>query len=346
MLGPGSSVAIIGAGQIGYATAMAFIDRGWSVTVYARTAPSWPLGTSKLRRGLIDKALKWRPFDAAFRQHDASENPAPNADLVLDTIAFDAADVERYDPNRVGRLIAISSASVYCDQKGRTLDEAAQNGFPEFGGAVSENQSTVAPGPETYSTRKIRMEQRAAKLFGDRATILRPCAIYGEWSRHPREWWFIKRLLDGRSQIPLIHGGLSQFQTTSVEDIAYFAVDAAEQSLGGVYNVADEGCPTVAEIGEILSDPFDNPPELVPLDGAGLVGRTPWSVAKPFSISNARMVAAGYDLPSTYGSGAPQAARWLRELNPADWQTAFPQLAAYPWDLFDYDTEDSFLKGR
>ena len=343
MAGPGSSVAIIGAGQIGHAAAMAFIDRGWNVTVYARTAPTWPLGASKQGSGLIDKTLKWRPFDAAFRPHDVSKDPAPNADVVLDTIAFDAADVERYDPDSIDRLIVISSSSVYCDDQGRTLDEAAQNGFPGFRGAVSEDQSTVAPGPDTYSTRKIRMEQRAAELFGNRATILRPCAIYGRWSRHPREWWFVKRLLDGRPQIPLIHGGQSQFQTTDVDDIAYFAVDAAEQSLGGVYNIADEGCPTVAEIGEILSDPFDDPPELVSLDGAGLVGRTPWSVAKPFIISNARLVATGYDMPSTYGSGVPTAALWLRELNPDDWRKAFPQLAAYPWDLFNYAAEDELL---
>lgn len=321
------SVAIVGAGQIGFAAAFAFRDRGWDVCVYARSKPQWH-----------DRLL------FRFKPHTLGNDSAPAADVVLDTIAFDAEDIERYDPETVGRLIVISSASVYRDDEGRTLDEAAQNGFPDFSGPITEEQATVAPGPDTYSTRKVRMENKALELFGDRATILRPCAIYGPWSRHPREWWFVKRMLDERRRIPLIHGGRSQFQTTDVNDIAYFAVDVAEQGLSGIYNVADEGCPTVVEIGEVLGWGFDNPPELALVEASGLLGRTPWSVEKPFTVSNTKMIAAGYDLPSTYGSGVLMAGEWLRDFPPADWRASFPQLAAYPWDLFDYAAEDAYLE--
>lgn len=43
------------------------------------------------------------------------------------------------------------------------------------------------------------------------------------------------------------------------------------------------------------------------------------------------------------GSDPWGSSEWLADLNPADWRAAFPQLAAYPWDLFDYDAEDRFL---
>lgn len=321
------SVAIIGAGQIGYAAAWAFGGRGWDVTIHARTKPAW-----------FDRILY------KFEAYTAGKAAAPAADVVVDTIAFDAKDVAPYDPDRVGRLIAISSASVYRDTNGRTLDEAAQNGFPEFDGPITENQPTVAPGPETYSTRKVRMENKAAQLFGDRATILRPCAIFGEHTRHPREWWFVKRLIDGRTRIPLIYEGASQFQPTDAEDIGDFALHVSESGLGGVFNIATEDCPTVLEMGRTLANFFfDFDPEFKMIDEPGLIGRTPWSVPKPFRVSGQRMIDSGYDEPSTFGSGMFVAATWLKDLNPTDWRAAFPQLAAYPWELFDYEAEDRFF---
>ena len=322
------TVAIIGAGQIGGNAAWIFGDSGhWDVR--------W------LSRGL-KKGAHPHGVNVIKERYVKGEHPAPEADVVIDTIAFDEDDVARYDPENVGRLIVISSASVYCDDEGRTLDEAAQNGWPEFGGPVTEAQSTVAPGPETYSTRKIRMENKALEMFGGRATILRPCAIYGV-GKHPREWWFVKRMIDGRKRIPLAHRGRSQFQTTNAEDIAYFAREAAEQEFGGIYNIADNECPTVLEIGQAIASSLEYSGGFVPLEESGVVGRTPWSVAKPFTVSNATMKRDAYYPPSTYVDSVDWVAKRLRAANPADWRTAFPQLAAYPWDLFDYEAEDRFF---
>jgi len=40
--------------------------------------------------------------------------------------------------NSVGALVIVSSSSVYRDDAGRTLDEAAQNGFPELPDPIAE----------------------------------------------------------------------------------------------------------------------------------------------------------------------------------------------------------------
>ena len=111
-------------------------------------------------------------------------------------------------------MIAISSASVYADDAGRTLDEAAETGFPQLPVPTLEPQRTVEPGPQTYSTRKAAME--CALLEDDRlrATIMRPCAIYGPGAALAREWFFVKRALDavrrrhahGRTRAPLPTG--------------------------------------------------------------------------------------------------------------------------------------------
>ncbi|MEO0590271.1 MAG: reductase [Pseudomonadota bacterium] len=328
------SIAIIGAGQIGLEVALSAFAAGWRITICSRTRPAWS-----------EFYDEWRPYTAP-------EDEPVQADFVVDTIAFDAADIERYDPKAIERLIVISSASVYRDAQGRTLDEATANGWPEFGGPIREDNPTVAPGPETYSTRKMRMERAAQDRFGERATLLRPCAIYGRHSRHPREWWFVKRLLDGRTRIPLTLGGRSRFQTTWAHTIGLAATQAFEQELGGVYNVADRDAPNVLEIGEAILEAMRDHPQckearFEPIEDAGLIGRTPWSVGQPMVVSGAKLesaVAERFDgMSELYARAVQPTVRWLCECNPAHWRTAFPQLAAYPWDLFDYATEDRFF---
>ncbi|MEM9087018.1 MAG: reductase [Pseudomonadota bacterium] len=329
------SVAIIGAGQIGLAAEYEFAFEGWDVTLYARTRPA---------RGLSRRTT--------FVEYIVGEDRPPRADVVLDTIAFDESDIARYDPKEIDHLIVISSASVYCDARGRTLDEAAHKGFPEFDGAIGEENPRVSPGPATYSTRKVRMENKAQELFGDRATILRPCAIYGIDSRHPREWWFVKRLLDGRERIPLANQGLSCFHTTSVREIAQFAENAATLRWEGAFNLGAEAPPILLDIGQAIADILKIDTQFIPIKGfpEDSVGRSPWSVPKPFTVSISKALAFEDGYPALrcvgelYG-GIPleNTIHWLAELNPADWRAAFPQLAAYPYDLFDYEAEDRFF---
>ncbi|MEM7666613.1 MAG: reductase [Pseudomonadota bacterium] len=324
------SVAIIGAGQIGFAAARVFLAKGWNVRVLARSRP------------------QWLAPEMRFESYNLGETTVPQADVVLDSIAFDAEDAARYDPEAVGRLIVVSSASVYCDGEGRTLDEAAQNGFPEFDGPIAEDQTTIAHGPDTYSTRKVRMENTARELFGDRATILRPCAIYGPHCRHPREWWFAKRLIDGRTQIPLALNGESRFQTSAADAIGRFAEFASDRGLGGVYNIADADAPCVLEIGHTIAEIWGADAQFVPVDGYpdGAVGRTPWSVPAPYLVSNEKARAAGFEGSERYAESANEAILALKNDPPQDWRAAFPQLAAYPWDMFDYEAEDRFFDER
>ena len=319
------SVAIIGAGQIGFAAVSQFLLQGWAVSVCARNRPNWPME------------------GATFHSYDKLHDAPPQADVVIDTIAFDADDVERYDPGAIGRLIVVSSASVYCDDQGRTLDEAAEQGFPDFGGPIDEGQPITEAGPQNYSTRKVRMENAVQNLFGDRATILRPCAIHGLHSRHPREWWFVKRMLDGRQRIPLMYNGASQFQPTSATLIGRFSQHAAKHNIGGIFNLADGNCPNVLEIGQTIANILQAKPQLVPIEADEHIGRTPWSTQLPFVLGGHKTDACGFDRAPDYACDVEKAVLWLRDLNQADWKAAFPVFAAYPFDPFDYEAEDRLL---
>jgi nucleoside-diphosphate-sugar epimerase len=174
-------------------------------------------------------------------------------------------------------------------------------------------------------------------------TILRPCAIHGSESKHAREWWFVKRLLDGRAAIPLAYRGRSRFQTTSVAAIADAVLRAEAGNLPAVANVSDADSPTVAEIGRAIMDIMDVRAELIGLPDAPAyppkLGATPWSIPLPMIVSGA--ATAG----TAYAQSVEPAVRWLVEHVERDnWRARLPQLAAYSNDHFDYEADERALQ--
>lgn len=167
------ALIIGGTGQIGRAVAVELLDRGWRVTLAARGGRGRP--EALLRRGATLIPLDRDQPDAL------SEAIGGGADAVIDTIAF--TDVHARQllalQEDVGAFVVISSSSVYHDGQGRTLDEAHETGFPQFTGPIAETQPTVAPGPDTYSTRKVAVERTLLDQAKCPVAILRPGAVHG-----------------------------------------------------------------------------------------------------------------------------------------------------------------------
>lgn len=316
-----------GDGQIGRALSSHLVLRGWDVTCATRS-----------RRNAIDGA---RCVIADASNGEAiREALSPHCDLLISAVAFDENDAKVLSDisHSVGRLVAISSASVYRDEFGRTLDEAGDSGFPAFKGPIEVTHPTVDPAPETYSTRKIAMERTLLGRCRCPVTILRPCAIHGAYSRHAREWWFVKRILDNRSHVPLAYGGRSRFQTTSTQAIATAVLRSLADESTNIWNVVDADSPTVAEIGATIAKHFGvrlsmwTPTET---DQAPSLGRTPWSIPLDVIPVNSGPIHA------TYAETVGPALDWLASAVPVvGWEKHLPQLAAYPLDLFDYAAED------
>jgi nucleoside-diphosphate-sugar epimerase len=325
-----SAVILGGTGQIGLATARRLLGEAWDVTVVSRQTAAVPRGCRHIEADARDTAR-------------LSALVGSDTDLLLSCVAFDAADagcLVRIG-RRAGRIVAISSASVYRDEEGRTLDEAGECGFPAFPVPLTEQSPTVTAGPETYSTRKIAMENALLEQASCPVTILRPCAIHGPDSRHAREWWFVKRLLDGRTTIPLAYAGRSRFQTTSTTAIANAVLRAREGSLPPVANVSDADSPTVADIGRAIMDIMGVRAELVGLPDVPSyppkLGATPWSIPRP-------MVCAGA-AEAIYAQAVEPAVRWLVDnIRRDDWREQLPQLAAYPDSYFDYRADEQALR--
>lgn len=322
-----------GTGQIGHAVANRLLAEGWHVTLGSRS-PSVPTGSQEnLRHVEVD-----RNKDGAI-----ARALGDGADLLLDCIAFDSSDAKQLIEvqHNVGKICAISSASVYRDDAGLTLDEARVNGFPELPVPITTAQPTIDPGDATYSTRKVAMEHTLLDHCRVPVSILRACAIYGPHCSHAREWYFVKRLLDGRRKIPVAYEGKSQFQTSSAESVAAAVFAFASKPTARIMNVADPIAPTVAEIGNAIMLAMGISAEIIGLPDRGYpprAGITPWSIPKPFVVAPSE----DYESAGSYEELVAPSVRWLIEATrDRPWKEVLPALAAYPFDLFDYEADDN-----
>ncbi|TDT39139.1 nucleoside-diphosphate-sugar epimerase [Streptomyces sp. BK208] len=337
---------VVGAtGQIGRAAVDALARDGWEVTAVSRGGERdarWPAEVRVAR---------------ADREDDAALSAAvgEGCDVLVDMVAYGEPHARQLVSlaGRVGSAVAISSVSVYEDDKGRGFDTQAEpGGFPEYPVPVPETQRTVPPGDTSYSTRKVALE-RELLAAGDRlpVTLLRAGAIHGPHCRSPRELYFVKRNLDGRRRRVLAYGGASRFHPASVRNIAELIRLAAARPGTRVLNAVDPDAPTVAEIAaaidavmgvEVRDVLVDGPP---PVDG---VGETPWSTPSPVVCDmSAAREQLGYRPVVRYAESLPETVAFLEErLAGRDWREAYPRMFTTYGDLFDYAAEDAWLAGR
>jgi nucleoside-diphosphate-sugar epimerase len=324
------ALIIGGSGQIARAVASRLMDQGWRVIAGQR-----------------------RPFDAlpgvetilVDREEEGSLARAVGGgvDALIDTVAYDEDHARQLleVQGDVGSFVVISSGSVYRDAEGRTLDEAAETGFPRFPVPIDEGQPTTAPGPQTYSTRKVALEQTLLDGATRPTAILRPGAIYGPGSSHPREWFFVKRILDGRREVPLAWNGASRFHTSAAANIAELVRVVLDRPGMRVLNAVDPEALTVSEIGAAIAASYGHEWRLLPVDGppVGGVGGHPWAIPRPIVMDMTRAAALGYRPVTHYEEAVGGACRSIERLAAAG--AAFPD---YILKLFDYAAEDAFVQ--
>jgi nucleoside-diphosphate-sugar epimerase len=311
------AVLIGGTGQIGRAAARALAANGWEVAAVSRSG--------KLRAAVGD-----------------------DADVVVDTVAYTREHGEQLNrlAGAAGSLVVISSASVYADGEGRTLDEANEGGdFPHFPVPIPESQPTAEPGAETYSTRKVALEQTV--LDGPLpATVVRPCAIHGAGAQLPRELFFVKRIYEGRRACILVSEGESRFHTTSVENLAELIRLAAGSPADRLLNAGDPDPPTTREIGEAIAVALDAELALVGIPESGYERpelSNPWGVPRPLVVEMAAAARElGYQPVTSYSDAVRETCDWLvGELESGrTWE------GTYLENYFEYAAEDEALRSR
>lgn len=338
-----TALIIGGTGQIGLAAAARLATGGWDVTVAHRGehSPELPADVRSIR---FDRA------DTAALQSAARGN-----DLVLDTVAYDTAHADQLAglAGHVGSLVVISTGSVYLGRNGSYLDVATDEVFPDFPVPLTEGHPIVDNAEQTYSPLKAAMERRLLANADLPVSILRPGAIHGPNSPALREWFFIKRVLDGRRRVVLAYDGASRFGTSATANIAELVLRCAEQPGRRVLNAVDDETLSAAEIGRAVFDAMGHEAEIRCFAGPprGELGGSPWGIPNPIVLSmDAARVQLGYTPAVSYAEGLADDIRWVTDAVAAaerrgeSWQQLFPSIVkrygATAW--FPYAAEDAF----
>lgn len=341
-MGKGTAFVVGATGQIGRAAVRVLAEDGWEVRAASRgggSDPGWPEGVRPLA---LDR-------DA---EGELAAALGDGCDVLVDMAAYDGGHARQLAglTDRIGSAVVISSGAVYEDDRGRSFDTQGEpDGSPHYPVPIPETLTTVAPGEETYGTRKIRLERELLASVLP-STLLRAGAIHGPHCRSPRELFFVKRALDGRPVRVLAHGGASRFHPAHVANIAELIRLAALRPGSRVLNAADPQAPTVAEMSAAIDEVMGVRSQTVVFEGApeeGTVGLTPWSAPHPivYDMSAAERE-LGYRPVTGYVESLPATvASIVDRLGGGDWREAFPGMAKYP-DLFDYAAEDAWLAGR
>jgi nucleoside-diphosphate-sugar epimerase len=148
--------------------------------------------------------------------------------------------------------------------------------------------------------------------------------------------------------IPVAYHGRSRFHTTSAANIAGLVLLCAGLPGQRVLNIADPAAPTVSEIANCITGHFCYTGRILELPDVEVYpppfGRTPWSVQHRFVLDIAAATALGYRPRVLYHETVAKVCDWLVYATAGrDWRALLPTLASYPYDLFDYASEDAAL---
>ena len=207
---------------------------------------------------------------------------------------------------------------------------------------------------EGYPAGKVAAEQVLLDS-GVPVTVLRPSKIHGPGSRQPREWMFVKRVLDRRPVLFLAHRGAGVDHPTAAANVAALVELAARRPGRRILNAADPDAPSALGISRVIARhlghtweevPLDSPDSTSP-DSTGL-GRYPWDKPHPFVLDMTAAAGLGYTPAGDYAATVASEVDWLVTAagggedadlvpGPAD---------GYFAPLLDYPAEDRWLAAR
>jgi nucleoside-diphosphate-sugar epimerase len=316
-----------GSGQTGRALVPRLLERGWDVVIASRGGRELPAGVEHVQ---VDRA------DGDALRHALGTG----ADVFVDFVAFEPEHAEQLLSLRdlVRSAVVVSSAAVYF---------TGDSGPPRSPAPITERGPTVRPGPEGYAAKKAAIERALLEQDDLPVTLLRAGAIHGPWSTSAREWYFVKRVLDGRRVVVLAYRGRSRFHTVSVHNLAELVWLAAERPGRRVLNAGDPEPPTVLEISRSIAGALEHEwAEVLIAQPAGEIGDTPWSTPHPFVLDMTEaQFELGYEPVTTYAKAVPETVEWLVAATRArPWQEVLPEAAEHMEHGFDYAREEAFLR--
>jgi nucleoside-diphosphate-sugar epimerase len=207
---------------------------------------------------------------------------------------------------------------------------------------------------EGYGRNKVAAEQVLLDS-GLPVTVLRPSKVHGEGARPPREWVFVKRVMDRREAILLAHQGRGVDHPSAAANVASLVETVADRPGQRILNAADPDPPSGAEIARIVARHLGHEWTEVLLDdevsdGEPGLGWHPWDARFPVVLDMSAALELGYAPVGDYATTVAPMLDWLVALATA----GHPDGARLPpghgdeyfAGRFDYAREDQLLAGR
>ena len=209
----------------------------------------------------------------------------------------------------------------------------------------------MAPGngdynsPEGYGANKVAAENVLLDS-GDPVTVLRPSKIHGVGAKTPREWVFVKRVLDRRPAVFLAHRGAGVDHPTAAANIAALIELVAAKPGRRVLNSADPDAPSALEISRTIARRLRHEWEEVLLgDGDDqALGRHPWDAPHPIVLDMTAAEALGYTPVGDYATTVAHEVDWLVSTARGGEMQGLDD--EYFGPLLDYAAEDRYLASR
>lgn len=327
-------------GVTGAAIAREFVDAGWGVAGTGRDRARFP-------ESLRERGVEFIHSD----RHDPAELSqalAGGGDVVVECLCYTAEHARQLLGHLAGfgSAVVLSSKAVYVDDLGRHSNSDEP---PHFVAAVGEHQPVLAPdysgafdSREGYGANKVAAEQTLLDS-GWPVSVLRPSRIHGAGAAAPREWFVVKRLLDGRRRIPLARGGRTGNHPTAAANLARLVRTCADQPGRRVLNAADPDLPTARTIVETIAAACGQSVEVVGLDddAPSEFGWSPWASWPAFFLDTSAAAALGY---RPVGSYADTVGAAVEELLSAPRKQQL-RWASDPYfaQRFDYRVDDAAL---
>lgn len=313
-----------GTGPTGSFMVEELLSRGHQVTIYhtgahevSFSSPVEHIHGDPRELGDLQRDLGGRSFDAAVNTSARIRH---------------AIEVLR---GRVERLVAISGMGVY-----RDLYAGMPVPIPE------EAPLHAAPSGNRFYYNVVQGERAVMEAHEQghfRATLLRYPLIYGPRAIPPFDWYWVKRVLDGRPWVLLPGEGLTLPQRGYARNLAHAVVLALEspQAAGQVYNTGDERCLTVRALAQAVAEALGHRWELVSVPFAQAPPGNPFATPCHTLLDLSKIKAElGYRDMVEAEEATRQTALWLREHPPAEGDLD----PRYFQQAFHYEEEDRIVQ--
>ena len=335
------AVILGGTGVLGRAIAWRLIRAGWAVDVTGRDGRKMP-------RDLAEAGARFIPSER--RDHAALARVIGNgADLLVDAVCFTEGDAQmlvRHLSN-VTSSVMLSSKAVYVDAAGNHVNSDVA---PRFDTPITESHPTMNPGGGEYDSRE---GYGANKIAAENAlldsvhpvTVIRASKVHGEGAGRPREWMFVKRVLDHRPAVFLAHAGLGGDHTTAAVNTAALVECVSSRPGVRILNSADPDAPNARQIAQTIARHLGHQWDEVLLDETAPegLGKHPWHFLPPVVLSTQASLDLGYEPVGTYAETVPRQIDWLLRIA----ASGADPVAHDPFfrNFLDYRQEDETLTG-